>query len=85
MACGGFLSAHCEREYYDSEKAREEKEILECPEMEVQEIKEIFDSFNPQNADLGPLIESIISDPQIWVAFMLKFELGLDKPPPISR
>jgi len=45
MGLGGFLAAQSEAEHYKSEKRREEREIVECPEEEEEECYQVLAEF----------------------------------------
>ena len=42
MGLGGFLAAQSELEHYKSEKRREEREIVDCPEEEEEECYQVL-------------------------------------------
>src|SRR3954454_6585774 len=42
MGLGGYLAARSDAEHYVSEKLREEREVVELPEVEAAEVAEIF-------------------------------------------
>jgi VIT1/CCC1 family predicted Fe2+/Mn2+ transporter len=80
MGLGGYLAGQSELEHYDSERLREAKEVVEVPEREIEEIYEIFDEYKVTKEALHPLIEHLKANPEIWVDFMMKYELGLERP-----
>ncbi len=82
MGLGGFLAARSEAEHYRSELARERDEIQTIPEMEAQEVREIFESYGLSAEESTAVIESLRRRPHDWVRFMMRFELGLEAPEP---
>ncbi|KAI9349527.1 putative membrane protein [Obelidium mucronatum] len=80
MGLGGYLAGRSEIEHYDSEYAREEKEVREVPEREEEEILEIFEPYGLDRAALEPLLGNLKAHPTQWVEFMMKYELNLEKP-----
>src|SRR5512138_2666178 len=42
MGLGGYLAARTDAEHFASEKLREEREVIELPEHETEEVKEVF-------------------------------------------
>ena len=82
MGLGGYLAGKTEQEHYESELKREYEEVDKVPEKEIEEIKEIFADYglSPSSQDLVAL--ELSKDKDKWVKFMMKFELGLDKPNP---
>src|ERR1019366_6153541 len=45
MGLGGYLAARSDAEHYASERRREEEEIVTVPEVEAQEVQEIFKTY----------------------------------------
>ena len=82
MGLGGYLAARSDAEHYASERLREEQEIITLPEVEAQEVREIFQSYGLTNEESASVVESLRQRPQDWVDFMMRFELGLEKPEP---
>jgi VIT1/CCC1 family predicted Fe2+/Mn2+ transporter len=82
MGLGGYLAAKSDAEHYESERLREECEIVERVEDEISETREIFESYGLSREETVPLIESIRKRPVSWVDFMMRFELGLERPDP---
>lgn len=52
------------------------------PEDEIQEVKDIFAEFGIDNEGQAVLANQLAKDKTNWVNFMMKYELGLDKPDP---
>ena len=82
MGLGGYLAGKSACEHYDSERAREEREVVEKPEAEVREVEEVFAAYGLTREQTAPVIEAFRRDPRKWVEFMMRFELGLEKPDP---
>jgi VIT1/CCC1 family predicted Fe2+/Mn2+ transporter len=82
MGLGGFLAARGDAEHFLSELRREEEEIETLPEVEVKETREIFESYGLTADESSALVESLRKRPKDWVAFMMRFELGLERPDP---
>lgn len=82
MGLGGYLASKSETDHYDSEETREYREIREIPEMEVEETKQILMQFGLSSEATEPLIKSLAERPEDWVKFMMRFELGLERPEP---
>ena len=77
MACGNFLSERTQRDYIKKERQREEWEIENVREGEVEEIREIFRKKGFKGKDLERAVQVIISDKKVWVDTMMSDELGL--------
>ena len=82
MGLGGYLAARTDVEHYASEYGRERRETFELPEVEMEEVASIFRSYGLPEATVTSVARAIRSDRRRWVEFMMKFELGLDKPDP---
>ena len=80
MGLGGFLAARSDTEHYASEERRERREIAELRDREQGEVRDIFAGFGLAGPALDSVIAAIVADPERWTAFMMKFELGLEKP-----
>ncbi len=80
MGLGGYLAAQGDAEHYDSEREREELEIIEKPDLEVKEVREVFESYGLTAEESAKVAESLSRRPEAWVDFMMRFELGLEKP-----
>ncbi len=82
MGLGGYLAAKSDAEHYESEMKREEKEIAEIPEAEEKEIREILMDYGVDEESTKPFVNALKKNPGRWIDFMMKFELGLEKPEP---
>jgi VIT1/CCC1 family predicted Fe2+/Mn2+ transporter len=80
MGLGGYLAARGDAEHYVHEQAREEEEIIRIPEAEAQEVSDIFQSYGLTSEECATVVESLRKRPKDWVAFMMRFELGLEQP-----
>jgi VIT1/CCC1 family predicted Fe2+/Mn2+ transporter len=82
MGLGGYLAARGDAEHYLHEKAREEGEIKSIPEAEANEVTDIFQSYGLSESESFSVVQSLRQRPKDWVAFMMRFELGLEEPEP---
>ena len=82
MGLGGYLAARSDAEHYVSERAREEREIKTVPEVEAEEVREIFKDYGLTPDQSASVVDALRQDPQKWTDFMMRFELGLEKPDP---
>jgi VIT1/CCC1 family predicted Fe2+/Mn2+ transporter len=82
MGLGGYLAARSDVEHYESEQRREYAETEEVPDEERREIELIFSSYGITGQPLAQLVDTVTSDRKRWVEFMMRFELGLEKPNP---
>jgi VIT1/CCC1 family predicted Fe2+/Mn2+ transporter len=82
MGLGGYLAAKSDAEHFESELKREELEIVEKPAAEMQEITDLFSEYGLSSAESQPVVQALSTRPQAWRDFMMKFELGLERPDP---
>lgn len=80
MGLGGYLAARGDAEHYASERRREEREIVERPADEEEEIYTIFSEYGVTRAESEPVLWALKRNPKAWVNFMMRFELGLEEP-----
>ena len=82
MGLGGYLAARSDAEHYASERRREQSEIVEKSVAERLEVTEIFESYGIAPEESAPVVKALERRPEAWVDFMMRFELGLEKPNP---
>ncbi len=82
MGLGGYLAARSDAEHYESELRRERLEVVEKPEIEKREVADVFVAYGLTTEEAAPVVEALSRRPEAWVDFMMKFELGLEKPEP---
>src|SRR5437870_151789 len=82
MGLGGYMAAKSDVEHYDSERAREVAEVSEKAEIEASEVAEVFQSYGLTTEESTLIVDALRKRPEAWVDFMMRFELGLEKPNP---
>ncbi len=82
MGLGGYLAARSDAEHYDSEREREIREVHELPDEEEREVREVLHEWGMAPEESGPVVQALRKRPTAWVDFMMRFELGLEKPDP---
>lgn len=82
MGLGGYLAARSDAEHYESERHREEDEIVTKTDFEIRETEEIFTSYGLTKKEAQPVVKALMKRPKDWVDFMMRFELGLEQPLP---
>ena len=82
MGLGGYQAARTDAEHYQAERAREERETREVPRVEVEEVAAVFRRYGLADDQIWPVLKAITADRRRWVDFMMRFELGLEKPDP---
>ncbi|RWV94392.1 hypothetical protein BHE74_00049033 [Ensete ventricosum] len=74
---GRYLAAKSEADHYMRELKREQEEIVTAAE-----IGEILAQYGLEPQEYSPVVNALRNNPQAWLDFMMKFELGLEKPDP---
>ncbi len=82
MGLGGYLAAKTDIEHFDAEVARERREIAEVPHREVAEVERVMRGFGLDGEPLERVVAAITADRDRWVEFMMRFELGIERPDP---
>lgn len=82
MGLGGYLAGKTEAEHYEAELQREYDEVERVPEREMQEVKEVFAEYGITPKLQDEIAIELSKDKKKWVDFMMKFELGMEKPDP---
>ena len=80
MGLGGYLAGRTQIEHYDSEEKREYEEIEKLHDVEIRETKEIFAQYGINDELQEKIAREMAKDPKKWVDFMMRFELGLERP-----
>ncbi|HTT26318.1 MAG TPA: VIT1/CCC1 transporter family protein [Thermoplasmata archaeon] len=82
MFVGAFLSARSTENLIRRERAREEWEVDHVPQIERQEVEEIYRKQGYTEAETATLVEILTRDKKRWVDMMMRDELGLPYEPP---
>lgn len=82
MGLGGYLAAKSDAEHYKSEREREKMEVEQIPKEEMAEVAAIFRSYGLTVEETTPVVKALSQRPRAWVDFMMRYELGLEKPDP---
>lgn len=82
MGLGGYLAGRSDAEHYASEREREHREVREKPAVEAREVGDIFRGYGLSDEEIAPILRAFQNRPQEWIDFMMRFELGLEKPDP---
>ena len=82
MGLGGYLAGKTEQDHYRSEVKREFYEVENLRHREIEETKEFFKNIGLSEELQDKATEEIAKDKKQWVDFMMKYELGLEKPDP---
>ena len=82
MGLGGYLAGKTEQDHYNSELKREHEEVERVPEREKEEVREFFENIGLSKDLQLQAVEEIAKDKEKWVDFMMKHELGLERPDP---
>jgi vacuolar iron transporter family protein len=79
MGVGAFVSARAYRAYFQKELQREIREMRELPDVEREEIREIYRARGFEGQALEMVVSTITSNPRVWLRVMMQEELGLSQ------
>ena len=82
MGLGGYLAGKTEQDHYESELKNEYWELDNKREVEIEEVRKVFEEWGLSKEVQLKATEEIIKDRDKWVEFMMKHELNLQKPDP---
>ena len=77
MSVGAYLSAKSERDNYNKHEKIEYWEVENLPDVEREEIAEIYREKGFKGELLDQIVDHICSDKDLWVDEMMKDELGM--------
>ncbi|GJM15889.1 MAG: membrane protein [Thermodesulfobacteriota bacterium] len=77
MAVGNYLSTKSRKQYADKVRKSEEHSIINIPEEETQEIRDIFMEKGFSGNRLDDAVDIITSNKKVWVDTMMKDEFGI--------
>jgi vacuolar iron transporter family protein len=80
MGLGGYLAGQTEVHHYQSELEREYWEVEHKRDIEIQEVHDIFLEMGLTDTTAHLATQELIQDKDKWVDFMMKNELGMEKP-----
>ncbi|MDX2138753.1 MAG: VIT1/CCC1 transporter family protein [Chloroflexota bacterium] len=82
MGAVAYTSTLTDAALYESEKSREYRHIKRAPEVEQQEIREIYQQKGFDGEFLDRIVDTIIANEDVWVAVMMAEEHQLS---PVNR
>ncbi len=82
MGLGGYLAGKTEIDHYNAELKREKWEVDNLPDREKEEVRVIFEDMGMSPETQKLVVDEMAKDKEKWVEFMMRYELGLEKPNP---
>jgi VIT1/CCC1 family predicted Fe2+/Mn2+ transporter len=82
MGLGGYLAGKTDVEHYEAEEQREIQETKDIPEQEAAEVMAILEDFGLDSEQSASVVGALRQNRAKWVDFMMRFELGLERPDP---
>ncbi len=79
MAAVAYASSRAAQDYYQKQLETEEREILEKPEVEREEIRLIYARKGFRARQLDEIVRKITSNKAVWLNVMMEEELGLSE------
>jgi VIT1/CCC1 family predicted Fe2+/Mn2+ transporter len=80
MGLGGYLAGKTEQEHFQAELKREYDEVEDIPEEEKKEVRLVFAQYGLNESAQNIIADELAKNKDNWVNFMMKYELGLEKP-----
>jgi len=82
MGLGGYLAAKSDAEHYASERETERREVETIPAKETEEVEQLLLTYGLEQEESRLVAKALSQRPDAWIDFMMRFELGLEKPDP---
>jgi VIT1/CCC1 family predicted Fe2+/Mn2+ transporter len=82
MGLGGYLAARSDVEHYASERETERREVEIIPAKEIEEVEDLLLTYGLEKEQSTLVAKALSQRPEAWIDFMMRFELGLEKPDP---
>lgn len=74
---GAFISTKAQKDFFESQVKREQREIEEMPEKETREIREIFEEYGFDPNEQEAAVRRITRKKDLWLKFMVQEEIGI--------
>ena len=72
-----YTSTAARRDHYAAEVERERQEMQDLPDLERNEVREIFQRWDFHGEELEEMVNKITSKPKAWLELMMAHELNL--------
>jgi len=82
MGLGGYLAARSDAEHYAKEQETEQREVETIPDVETEEVEQVLLTYGLEIEQSALVANALRQRPAAWIDFMMRFELGLEKPNP---
>lgn len=77
MGASNFLGTKSEHDFAKAQRQKEDWEIDNLRELEIEEVREIYEKKGFRGKDLDRAVEIITSNRAVWLDTMMKDELGI--------
>lgn len=79
MALGNYLAVKSQKEFYDQMEKIERWEIENKPDVETDEIREIYTNYGFDKEAVEYLTKKVTTNKELWLKVMMRDELGLTR------
>lgn len=79
MALGNYLAVKSQKEFYEAMEKIERWEMENKPDVEKDEIREIYTNYGFDKEGVEFLTKKVTSDRELWLKVMMRDELGLTR------
>ena len=80
MGLGGYLAGKSDIDYYESERRREHRQLTQTTEYEAGQLDRLLAEFGISAEETSAIETALRRQPGAFVDFMMRLELGLDRP-----
>jgi VIT1/CCC1 family predicted Fe2+/Mn2+ transporter len=77
MAIGSYLGTRSERSLHQAIVAREEWEMADHPDEEIQEMEAIYRGYGFSAEETAVILRALVRDPRLWLTLMVRDEHGV--------
>jgi vacuolar iron transporter family protein len=82
MGVGGYMAGKTEMDHYHEELKKETEEVDLVPEVERNEVRAFYANLGLSEEVQQQAVDQMTIDKEKWADFVMKYDLGLNKPDP---
>lgn len=82
MGLGGYLAVKSDHEFFVAQRSRKRQRVNEFAQEERSRLEALLTGWGLSDSQAQSAAASITNDPQQWLDFTMKYDLGLEQPRP---
>lgn len=82
MGLGGYLAVRSDHEYFMAQRSQKQKNVAESGQEERAKLGTLLSGWGLPDVQVRAAVDAITRDPNQWLDFMMKHDLGLEMPRP---